>query len=304
MHSLYGNAASNLTWKGSAKGSGKNQKGKNKDFGLLTEEEFRSSIKSALHLAAQVRMQPVLVQPEWEVQIQHWQRLNSSGGVAICRKSALHQVIESVGYTSRATGILVSQNPDCLGLSACPRSFVGCAYEVCVECDARKKLQCNLASAPPFPWVRLVKNSWLAWPWSSVWRSSPFFMAGQINNITLPAFWPHVCARSSTRMLLTTSLPALGGTRFWCMNLRSLRCSGIVGLVAFVSKFMQIFRLGARSLNSSGWLRTPLWSQRWFWPKRIPRRLVWLRKGTRVAWLCSSWDGVHWLWHSEKINVL
>ncbi len=106
MRSLYGDATSYLTWKGLAKGSGKNQKGKNRDSVLMTDEEFRSSITSTLPLAAQLRAHPMLIQSEWEVQIHHWQHLTSSGGIAICPKNALHQVIEAVGYTSKPTGIL------------------------------------------------------------------------------------------------------------------------------------------------------------------------------------------------------
>ena len=62
----------------------------------MTHEEFRSSMKSTLPLAVQLRMQPMLIQSEWEVQIHHRQHLTSSGGIAICPKHALHQVIEAV----------------------------------------------------------------------------------------------------------------------------------------------------------------------------------------------------------------
>lgn len=60
-----------------------------------TQQGVKFPIIKTRGLAAPLRMQPMLIQSEWEVQIHHRQHLTSSGGIAICPKHALHQVIEA-----------------------------------------------------------------------------------------------------------------------------------------------------------------------------------------------------------------
>ena len=104
--------------------------------------------------AARVRTQPRLLPEEWEVPIRNWQDMGPAGGVAICPKECLPQVLEKVGYTSKAAGILVAQDPDTLGCKSYPRTRVMRSDDV--DCGAGERtvvpVERYLVQALGSPW--------------------------------------------------------------------------------------------------------------------------------------------------------
>ena len=129
MHAMTGNGKGA---KGQAKGRGKHE------VVVDPEVEFASAVRRALPEAAKVRMQPRLVQAEWDSPIRSWQDLGPSGGVAVVAKENLPLVLEKVGYSSRPTAALVTQDPDSLGLRGYPRSRVVCSLDVDAGAGERK----------------------------------------------------------------------------------------------------------------------------------------------------------------------
>eukprot|EP00435_Cladocopium_sp_Y103_P070750 s129_g36.t1 len=130
MHAKFGNG-------GGGKGKGKGSMNMNVD----PEVEYARSIKAALPEAAQIRMQPKLLQEEWNQNIKEWQHLDASGGVAVVAKENIPRVLEKVGYSSKPVGILVVQEPDEIGMMGYPRSRVKCTYDVASTGGSRKQVQ-------------------------------------------------------------------------------------------------------------------------------------------------------------------
>ena len=130
MHAKFGNGGGN---KGKGKGGA--------SMGLDPEVEYAKAMKSALPEAAQIRMQPKLIQEEWIQTIKEWQHLDSSGGVAVVAKEHIPKVVEKVGYSSKPVGILVVQEPDEIGMMGYPRSCVRCTYDVASTGGTRKQVQ-------------------------------------------------------------------------------------------------------------------------------------------------------------------
>ena len=119
----------------------KGTKGKGKNKPIDHEVEFASAIRSALPEAAQLRLQSKLLQDEWDAPICEPQHLTSSGGVAICGKEVLPDLLARVGYTAKPCAILVAQEPDTLHLQGYPRSKVRCTYDVAAEGATRKHVE-------------------------------------------------------------------------------------------------------------------------------------------------------------------
>ena len=130
MHAKFGNG-------GGSKGRGKGSMNMNVD----PEVEYARMVKAALPEAAQIRMQPKLLQEEWNQHIKEWQHLNASGGVAVVAKEYIPRVLEKVGYSSKPVGILVVQEPDEIGMMGYPRSRVRCTYDVASTGGSRKQVQ-------------------------------------------------------------------------------------------------------------------------------------------------------------------
>ena len=116
MHCRHGNG-------GSGKG-GKSGKGSAKSHFLQglerndPELEFRQQVKDSMPTAAKLRLQPRLIQSEWDAPILHWQNLNATGGVSICRKESLPQVLANVGYTAHPCAVVITQSPEEVRLQA------------------------------------------------------------------------------------------------------------------------------------------------------------------------------------------
>ena len=108
---------------GSGKG-GKSGKGSAKSHFLQglerndPELEFRQQVKDSMPTAAKLRLQPRLIQSEWDAPILHWQNLNATGGVSICPKESLPQVLANVGYTAHPCAVVITQSPEEVRLQA------------------------------------------------------------------------------------------------------------------------------------------------------------------------------------------
>ena len=134
MHSQHGNGGG----KGgkSGKGNSKNQFVPERD----PELEYKQQIKDAMPTAARLRVQPRLVQAEWDTPIQHWQHLTASGGVAICPRDALPQTLNNVGYTAHPCAVVLTQSPEDLHLRGYPRSKIRCTFDICTDEGDRQQV--------------------------------------------------------------------------------------------------------------------------------------------------------------------
>eukprot|EP00435_Cladocopium_sp_Y103_P065312 s279_g27.t1 len=111
-----------------------NQKGKGKGkydmrgAARFDSQEYLDAIREALPEAARLCSQTTLVRAEWSVDVYYHQHLTSRGGVAVCPREALPELLSRVGYTGQPTAVLLVQSPE--GLCAYPRDFVTCSLLV------------------------------------------------------------------------------------------------------------------------------------------------------------------------------
>ena len=135
MHSMHGN--------GPRSAEGKGKKGKNRPVGkggppststpeLVPASEFDDTdlldqIRAALPQAAVIRAQSTLDNNEWNVPIVSPQLLDGRGGIALCPRQLLPSVLQRVGFTTLATGILTSQPAQDLGMRGYPQQRVQCS---------------------------------------------------------------------------------------------------------------------------------------------------------------------------------
>lgn len=85
---------------------------------------------SVLPEAATVRAQSELLQAEWSEQTKPYQQLDKSGGVSLCPKACIAEVIRRVGYSTRPTALLTTEDPDVLGIRGFPHKLVSCTLSV------------------------------------------------------------------------------------------------------------------------------------------------------------------------------
>ena len=126
MHSLHGNGAP----KGYSKGKGGKTSSAMSSSDKTDTQIFLESVQDAIPEQAKMRAQTTLVQSEWSVGVVYHQQLTSRGGVAVCPRDALPSVLARVGYSGHATGILLVQCPDELGMKSYPRELVTCSLLV------------------------------------------------------------------------------------------------------------------------------------------------------------------------------
>jgi hypothetical protein len=148
----------------------KGTKGKGKNKPIDHEVEFASAIRSALPEAAQLRLQSKLLQDEWDAPICEPQHLTSSGGVAICGKEVLPDLLARVGYTAKPCAILVAQEPDTLHLQGYPRSKVGALMMLLLKERHASMLKLRgslsrLAFLPMSKWFREGRRFSCSIPW-------------------------------------------------------------------------------------------------------------------------------------------
>ena len=85
-------------------------------------------------------MQSSLVQEEWEQQTMNWRMLVPQGGVALAPKEVLPEILRNVGYTAKPTAIVITQDPDELGLRAYPRAHIHCRILVATESGGKTEV--------------------------------------------------------------------------------------------------------------------------------------------------------------------
>ena len=113
--------------KGGEKGGSKGYKGPSPEE---IEAEYQRSIRDALPAAAKARLTPTLLQEEWSVPIRGSQELCHKGGIAICYKQNLPEVLRRVNYTLEPTAVLLSQEPSTLGLRGYNSEVVQCTFRI------------------------------------------------------------------------------------------------------------------------------------------------------------------------------
>ena len=126
--------------KGKGKGSGKQQIQNASSSGTVEErnQEFLRQMKEAIPAQAKIRMQATLIESEWNVPVVPYQHLGASGGVAVVPRDELPSIVARVGFTGKATAVVVVQHPDELGLRAYPRSQVSFTLSVAGADGARE----------------------------------------------------------------------------------------------------------------------------------------------------------------------
>ena len=127
LHSLTGNGGG---IKGGEKGSGKGYKGPSPEE---AEADYQRSIRDALPAAAKARLTPSLLQEEWSVPIRSSHELCHKGGIAICYKQNIPEVLRRVNYTLDPTAVLLSQEPSKLGLRGYISEAVQCFFRIRLE---------------------------------------------------------------------------------------------------------------------------------------------------------------------------
>ena len=90
--------------------------------------------------AAKLCLQPRLIQSEWDAPILHWQNLNASGGVSICPKESLPQVLANVGYTAHPCAVVITQSPEEVHLKGYPRIRIRCTFDICTDDGDRRQV--------------------------------------------------------------------------------------------------------------------------------------------------------------------
>ena len=136
---------------GNGPGNGKGGKSRGKGGGTAQhnapvaaadmEKAFLEEIRLSLPEQARYRAQSTLVSEEWSVPPVAHQLLGPSGGVALCPKDGLAELLRRVSYTAHPCAILVAQRPEELGLKAYPCTMVGCTLEVATTGGGRDQVQ-------------------------------------------------------------------------------------------------------------------------------------------------------------------
>ena len=146
MRAMHGNGPPK--GKGFPKGKSSGKGKQSKQSPVYTPEIFESPIEdiaqqvqAVLPEAALIRQQPLLDPAESSVHVCHWQQLSTQGGIAICPKTCVPQVMRNVSWTQAPTAILTNESPDALGLSGFPRTQVWCNMAVMAEGAERKTAQ-------------------------------------------------------------------------------------------------------------------------------------------------------------------
>jgi hypothetical protein len=131
MHAKYGNMlSSNSPTKGRGKGKNKGQQQLDMLTPEIQEELFQKALKDSLPEAARRRMAPRLEPAEWNVPVYHHTELSNSGGICICPKQEIPDLIRQVGYTKSETAILCTQHPAEIGMKGYPAQELTCTFHV------------------------------------------------------------------------------------------------------------------------------------------------------------------------------
>ena len=157
LHALTGNGGG---MKGGSKGGEMNygSKGYKGPSPEEVEADYQRSIRDALPAAAKARLVPVLFQEEWSAPIRSPHELCHKGGVAICYKQDLPEVLRRINFTLEPTAVLLAQDPPALGLRGYDFEAVQCSFRVRLDDGSYKtttveRFLCQLGFGSP---VRLI----------------------------------------------------------------------------------------------------------------------------------------------------
>ena len=136
MHSVCGNGG------GRGKGQGKQGKGGKQDAVQKSDSLiYMEAMQDALPEAARMRAQTTLLQSEWSVNVCYHQALTAKGGVAVAPKACLPELVSRIGYTGQPCAVLITQNPDEVGLRAYPRDLISCTLVVAAANGTHEHVQ-------------------------------------------------------------------------------------------------------------------------------------------------------------------
>ena len=77
-----------------------------------------------------LRAQSELLQAEWDAEVKTHQSIDSRGGISLVPKSEIPSVVQRIAYTTHPTAILISEQPDRVGLRGFPRKLVSLQLSV------------------------------------------------------------------------------------------------------------------------------------------------------------------------------
>ena len=108
---------------------------------LASSSDVASAVRQALPDAAILRAQSILVQSDWDVPVCTHQTLSSRGGVAAVPREFVADVIRRIGFTASPVAVVISQEPDEIGLRGYPRQKVKCGLSVMGSDGTRTDVQ-------------------------------------------------------------------------------------------------------------------------------------------------------------------
>ena len=76
----------------------------------------------------------------WNSPVLHWQNLTAAGGVAICPREHLPQVLTNVGCSAHPCGVVITQSPEEVHLKGYPRSRIRCTFDICNDDGDRQQV--------------------------------------------------------------------------------------------------------------------------------------------------------------------
>ena len=103
------------------------------------EAAFHRSVLESMPQAARQRFQPQLIADEWSTTTTSSTELSHKGGIAICYKAEVPEILRRVGYTMEPTAILLAQDPASLGLRAYPSERLSCNIKISAKTTVRNR---------------------------------------------------------------------------------------------------------------------------------------------------------------------
>lgn len=133
MHATYGNGGppkGKGRGKSAGKASGKQSQPVVETLQTDTLESISAQVARVLPQAAVLRAQSELLQAEWDAEVKTHQSIDSRGGISLVPKSEIPSVVQRIAYTTHPTAILISEQPDRVGLRGFPRKLVSLQLSV------------------------------------------------------------------------------------------------------------------------------------------------------------------------------
>eukprot|EP00435_Cladocopium_sp_Y103_P017419 s3468_g4.t1 len=135
---------------------GKGKKGKGRSVGKSSQQSSSASfaatapeyddsdlleqIRAAMPQAAIIRAQSTLEPQEWDAPTVSPHLLDHRGGIALCPRSMIPEILQRVGYTTMPTAILTSQPAQDFGMKGFPQQRVQCSIHVLTDTGTRERV--------------------------------------------------------------------------------------------------------------------------------------------------------------------